>query len=80
MKKKENRMKAKPAFNRRYTLRRPTGGSGSVKPQSGLRPWCGFTPPQFWGCWNCFSIPLSQPQNRRVPLTLDEIDLIRTII
>jgi len=40
-------MRAKPAFNRRYTLRRPTGGSGSVKPQSGLRPWCDFTSPQF---------------------------------
>jgi len=35
------------SLNKRYTLRRREGGSGSVKPQSGLSPWCGFTPPQF---------------------------------
>jgi hypothetical protein len=35
-----------------YMLRRPLGGSGYEKPQSGLRPLCGFSPPHFCGCWN----------------------------
>jgi hypothetical protein len=26
----------------------------------------GFSSPHFCGCWNCFAIPLSQPQKRRL--------------
>ena len=42
MKKKENRMKAKPAFNRRYTLRRPKGRLGLRKTAVGLTPLVRF--------------------------------------
>ena len=44
------------------------GGSGYAKMQSGLRPLCIFAPPHFCGCWNCFAIPSSQPQKRRLPV------------
>ena len=37
--------RAKPAHNKRYTLRRLFGGSGFEKHQSGLRPlWCFLSP------------------------------------
>jgi len=33
-----------------------------------------FSPPHFCGCWNCYAIPLSQPQKRHIPPgTLGEI-------
>ena len=31
-----------------YMLRRPLGGSASAKPQSGLRPLCGFATAHFF--------------------------------
>ena len=48
-----------------YALRRPLGGSGSAKHQSGLRPlWC-FATPQFCGCWNtsCSFIATAKPSH-----------------
>jgi hypothetical protein len=46
---------------------------GLYKTPVGLRPlWC-FVPPHFCSCWNCFAIPLSQLQKRRIPRTLDEM-------
>jgi hypothetical protein len=48
-------------------LRRLFGGSGYAKHQSAQAPlWC-FAPPHFCGCWNCYAIPLSQPQKRHIP-------------
>jgi hypothetical protein len=58
------------------------GGSGYAKMQSGLRPLCIFAPPHFCGCWNCFAIPLSQPQKRRLPVHVMchlQINIISTI-
>jgi hypothetical protein len=40
------------AHNRTVYASPPVGGSGYEKPQSGLRPLCGFSPPHFCGCWN----------------------------
>jgi len=34
---------------------------------------CCFLPPHFVGCWNCFTIPLSQPPKRQLPRTLGDI-------
>jgi len=38
------------AHNRSVTASPPYGGSGYEKPQSGLRPLCVFSPPQFFVC------------------------------
>ena len=35
-----------------------------------IRPLCCFLEPHFVGCWNCFTIPLSQPPKRQLPVTL----------
>ena len=40
------------AHNRIVYASPPFGGSASAKPQSGLRPLCGFAPAHFCGCWN----------------------------
>jgi hypothetical protein len=36
------------AHNRTVTASPPFGGSASAKPQSGLRPLCGFAPAHFF--------------------------------
>ena len=46
---------------------------GLHKTPVGLRPLWSFAPPHFCGCENCYAIPLSQPQKRRIPGTLCEI-------
>ena len=50
----------------------PMGGSGSAKPQSGLRPLCGFAPPHFAVAGLCFAKPLSATAKRQLPGTLCE--------
>jgi hypothetical protein len=40
------------AYNRTVYASPPVGGSGYEKPQSGLRPLCGFSPPHFVGSAN----------------------------
>jgi len=56
--------------NRRITYgkRFAPSGLGLRKNAVGLRPLCIFAPPHFCGCWNCFPIPSSQPQKRRLPV------------
>jgi hypothetical protein len=44
----------------------PYGGSGYKKTQSAQAPLWFFSPPHFCGCWNCFAIPLPQPQKRHI--------------
>jgi len=39
------------------------GGSGYAKPQSGLCPLCGFSPPHFAVVGLATQSPYSQPQN-----------------
>ena len=39
---------------------------GLRKNPVGLRPLWVFSPPHFCGCWNCFAVPLSQPQKRHL--------------
>ena len=59
-------------FNRSVTVRRLTAVR-LRKTQSGLRHLCVFSPPHFFVRWNCFAIPLSQPQKRQLPRTLCNI-------
>jgi hypothetical protein len=40
------------AHNRTVYASGAVAPSGYEKPQSGLRPLCGFSPPHFCGCWN----------------------------
>ena len=51
----------------------PMGGSGSAKPQSGLRPLCGFATPHFAVAGLCFAKPLFATAKRQLPRTLSEI-------
>jgi len=51
-----------------YGKRFAPSGLGLRKNAVGLRPLCIFAPPHFCGCWNCFAIPSSQPQKRRLPV------------
>ena len=60
------------AHNKRYTLRRLFGGSGSAKHQSGYA-LCGILLHHIFTVAGMLRIPLSQPQKRRIPRTLCEI-------
>ena len=57
------------AHNKRYTLRRLIGGSGSAKRQSGFA-LCGILLHHIFAVAGMLRIPLSQPQKRRIPRTL----------
>jgi len=50
-----------------------SGGSGSAKPCSGLRPLHGFAPPHFASPGLCFAKPLFGLAKRQLPRTLGEI-------
>jgi hypothetical protein len=39
------------AYNRTVYASGAVAPSGYKKPQSALRPLCGFSPPHFCGCW-----------------------------
>ena len=54
------------AHNKRYTLRRPLGGSGSAKHQSGYA-LCGILLHHIFAVAGMLRIPLSQLQKRRIP-------------
>ena len=62
-------VKTQTAHNRRYTLRRREGGSGSVKPQSGFALCTVLSPPQFGQGTFASQSPITCP-NRRIPRTL----------
>jgi hypothetical protein len=47
-------------------LRRPLGGSGYEKPQSGLRPLWDFSPPHFAVAGLCFAKPLYATTKRHI--------------
>jgi len=51
----------------------PFGRLGYTKPQSGLRPLCGFSPPHFAVAGLCFAKPFYATAKRQLPRTLDEI-------
>jgi hypothetical protein len=51
-----------------YALRRPAGGSGSKKPQSGLRPFVRFFSATFGAGVNAPHCPITRPKRRIQPV------------
>jgi hypothetical protein len=51
------------------------GGSGYEKPQSGLRPLCGFSPPHFFGCWNASRSFIATAKTSHTAGTLGEMPI-----
>ena len=58
---------APTSHNRSVYASPPYGGSGSAKPQSGLRPWYGFVSATVWAGVNASHCPITCPNRRKQP-------------
>ena len=55
------------SHNRTVYASPPDGGSGYEKPQSGLRPLCGFLSATVWAGVNATHCPITCPNRRKQP-------------
>ena len=58
---------ARTAYNRTVTASPPYGGSGYEKPQSGLRPLCGFVSATVWAGVVATQRPITCPNRQLQP-------------